>query len=164
MDPKPAILILCTGNSCRSQMAAGFFRAWAGERFDVHSAGTEPKDAVHPLAVQAMAEIGIDISAHRPKSLNGYLGHLPVRHLFIVCGGAEQKCPRIFPGVLTRTFWPFDDPAEFDGTPEATLEKFRHVRDQIAAKVKAWLEALDVPTSNTLADSLGMEYRSSRRD
>jgi len=137
---KPHVLVLCTGNSCRSQMAEGFLRALAGDRFEVHSAGTRPAEAVHPLAVQVMAEAGIDISAQQPKSVQAYLGRLQVAHLIIVCDGANEECPRIFPGVLLhRHFWPFDDPARFTGTDEQVLTGFRRVRDEIRDRIEAWL-------------------------
>ncbi len=137
---KPNILVLCTGNSCRSQMAEGFLRELAGDKFRVHSAGTEPKHEVHPLAVRVMSEIGVDISTHWPKGLQEFLGRIPVRHLIIVCGGADQSCPRIFPGLSERLYWPFDDPAHFEGTPEETLAEFRRVRDEIRARVVEWLK------------------------
>jgi arsenate reductase len=114
-------------------MAEGFLRHLAGDRFDVYSAGTEPKGEVHPLAVEVMAEAGIDISGQRPKDLREYLGRLPVRHLIIVCSDADEKCPRIFPGLGERLFWPFDDPAGAD------ISEFRRVRDQIQARIVAWL-------------------------
>ena len=118
---EPNILILCTGNSCRSQIAEGYFRHYAADRFETHSAGTEPKDAVHPLAVQVMAEEGIDISDHRPKDLQVFLGHMAVRYLIVVCDGANESCPRIWPGVLNRLYWPFADPAAFEGSPEVPV-------------------------------------------
>jgi arsenate reductase (thioredoxin) len=139
MDTKPNVLFLCTGNSCRSQMAQGFLRELGGDRFSVYSAGTDPAESVHPLAVTAMAERGIDISQQRPTNVGDYLGRLAVRHLIIVCAGANERCPRIFPGILNRMFWPFDDPAAFVGSPTATLEKFRDVRDEIEACIKRWL-------------------------
>lgn len=135
---KPIVLVLCTGNSCRSQMAEGFLRTFMSDRYDIHSAGTDPKDEVHPLAVKVMAEIGIDISKHRPKALSDYLGTLPVRHLLIVCDKANDTCPRIWPGTFSRTYLPFEDPAHYQGSAEATLNKFREVRDQIAAALKIW--------------------------
>jgi arsenate reductase (thioredoxin) len=110
METKHNVLFLCTGNSCRSQMAEGSLRQLARDRFDVYSAGTEPADRIHPLAIEVMAEKGIDISHQEPKNVSKYLGKLPVRHLIIVCDGANEKCPRVFPGVLNRMFWPSDDP------------------------------------------------------
>jgi arsenate reductase (thioredoxin) len=143
MEARPNILILCTGNSCRSQMAEGFLRQMAGDRFDVFSAGTDPVESVHPLAVEVMAEKGIDVSGNRPTDVGKYLGRMAVRHLIIVCAGANERCPRIFPGMLNRLFWPFDDPAAFVGTPEETREEFCRVRDQIEARIAQWLEEGD---------------------
>lgn len=140
MNTKPIVLFLCTGNSCRSQMAEAFLQHLAGDRFDVVSAGTEPAGQVHPLAVEVMAEKGIDISDQRPKSSEQYLGRLAVRHLIIVCQGANEKCPRVFPETMNRQFWPFDDPAAFEGSPVAVREKFRTVRDEIEARIALWLK------------------------
>jgi arsenate reductase (thioredoxin) len=139
MENKPSVLFLCTGNSCRSQMAEGFLREFGGDRFTAYSAGTDPAERVHPLAVQVMSEKGIDISEGEPKNVGQFLG-LPVRHLVIVCDDANEKCPRIFPGMMNRMFWPFDDPAAFVGSEAETLEKFRIVRDQIEARIKQWLK------------------------
>jgi arsenate reductase (thioredoxin) len=138
MERKPIVLILCTGNSCHSQMAEGFLKHDAANRYEVHSAGTEPKSEVHPLAVQLMDEIGIDISEHKPKPLIEYLGRMSVRHLLIVCDKAQGSCPRIWPGALTRSYLPFDDPATFDGTPEEALAEFRRVRDLIGEAMSIW--------------------------
>ncbi|MFI5379564.1 MAG: arsenate reductase ArsC [Tepidisphaerales bacterium] len=135
---KPVVLILCTGNSCRSQMAEGFLRQYAGDRFDVRSAGMEPKAEVHPLAVQVMGEIGIDISHQRPKSVGDFLGKIPVLHLLIVCDKANNTCPRIWPGAYTRAYMPFDDPAAFHGSAEETLNEFRRVRDLIGRAMQTW--------------------------
>ena len=135
---KPLVLILCTGNSCRSQMAEGFLRAYHGDRFDVQSAGTEPAERVHPLAVRVMGEIGIDITGRRPKDLKDFLGREPVRHVMIVCDRASATCPRIWPGALSRSELPFEDPAHFQGDADETLAKFREVRDQIGAAMRAW--------------------------
>lgn len=137
---KPAVLFLCTGNSCRSQMAEGFLRAYAGERYAAYSAGTDPAERVHPMAIEVMAEKGIDIGTQTPVDVSSYLGRLAVRHLIIVCDAANERCPRIFPGIMNRLFWPFDDPATFVGSPAATLEKFRTVRDEIETRIKQWLE------------------------
>ena len=140
MTTKPNVLFLCTGNSCRSQMAEGFLRTYAGDRLNACSAGTEPAGRVHPLAVQVMAEKGIDISAQMPRNVDEYLGRLPIRDLIIVCDGANHRCPRIAPGTMNRMFWPFDDPAAFVGSPTETLEEFRRVRDEIEARIKAWVK------------------------
>jgi len=141
MPDKPNVLVLCTGNSCRSQMAEGYLRQLGGDRFSVHSAGTEPQASVHPLAVAVMLEDGVDISQQRPRHVQEFLGKLLVRYLIIVCDGANKSCPRVFPGVSEKLFWPFDDPAAFAGSAGATLEKFRAVRDQIKERIRSWLEA-----------------------
>ena len=122
-------------------MAEALLRKHAGDRFDVFSAGTEPK-GINPLTVKALAEIGIDASDQTSKGVKEYLGKLPVRHLIIVCGEADKSCPRIWPGVHDRMFWPFDDPATTTGTEEQKLAAFRQIRDQIEAKIRAWLAAL----------------------
>jgi arsenate reductase len=136
---KQNILVLCTGNSCRSQMAEGFFRKLAGDRFNVYSAGTDPRREVHPLAIEVMDEVGIDVSEQRPKDLKEFLGRLQVRYLVVVCSGADESCPRIFPGLSERLYWPFDDPAKFDGPPEETIAEFRRVRDEIRERIVQWL-------------------------
>ena len=120
-------------------MAEGFFASTAATCSTSTVPGTEPAERVHPLAVEVMAEKGIDISEQRPKHVREFLGKLPVRHLIIVCEGANESCPSIFPGMMNRHLWPFDDPATFKGTPEATKEKFRAVRDEIETKIKEWV-------------------------
>ena len=134
----PIVLILCTGNSCRSQMAEALLRKHQGEKYDVHSAGMDPKEEVHPLAIKVMAEIGIDISGQRPKSSKMYLGHHPVKHILIVCDKANNTCPRIWPGAFTRTYMPIDDPAEARGSEEEKLTVFRRVRDELDAAMRTW--------------------------
>jgi arsenate reductase len=140
---KPIVLILCTGNSARSQMAEALLRKHRGNEFEVHSAGTEPKDVVHPLAIRAMAEVGIDIARARPKDLTNYLGHLPVRHLIIVCDRANESCPRVWPGAFTRTYLPFEDPARATGTESERLEVFRRVRDELSDAMATWKPAME---------------------
>jgi arsenate reductase (thioredoxin) len=139
MTNNPNILVLCTGNSCRSQIAEGYLRHFAGERFNAYSAGTEPATKVHPLAVKVMAEEGIDISMQRPKPVAEYLGRMAVRYLILVCGGANESCPRIWPGMLNRLFWPFDDPAAVEGPEDEKLREFRRVRDEIRQRIQSWL-------------------------
>ncbi len=141
MDPgnQGGVLVLCTGNSCRSQMAEAFLRQHAGDRFEVYSAGTEPAAEIHPLARRVMAEKGIDLSRQRPKSYREFLGKIPVETVIIVCDGAAKACPSVWPGVIERLTWPTEDPAAFIGDEEATLEEFRRVRDELEARVLSWL-------------------------
>jgi arsenate reductase len=126
---KPTVLILCTGNSCRSHLAEGILSALAGDILDVQSAGSNPAGYVHPLAVKVMAEIGIDISNHRSKHLSEFL-ELPIETVITVCGYADQACPN-FPGQVNRHHWPFFDPAKAEGSEEDKLRVFRQVRDDI---------------------------------
>jgi arsenate reductase (thioredoxin) len=130
------VLFLCTHNSSRSQMAEGFLRALATERYAVASAGTE-KRSVHPLAIQAMAERGIDISGHTSKL---YSDLPPARwdYLITVCDDANERCPFV-PGTMTRLHWSFEDPSQATGSEEARLAVFRRVRDQIEARITQWL-------------------------
>ena len=139
MSEKPIILVLCTGNSARSQMAEAFLRKHHGDRFRAASAGTQPKSEVHPLAVRAMQEIGIDIRKQHPKDINEFLGKRPVQHVLIVCDNANESCPRVWPGTFTRTFMPFDDPAATTGSEAERLSVFRRVRDEIDRAVQRWV-------------------------
>ena len=134
--PKPRVLFLCTGNSARSQMAEGFLRHLAGDRYDVESAGIDPS-TVNPLAITAMREVGIDISGHRSKSAGTFLGqHFP--YVITVCDNANERCP-VFPGVVTRLHWPLEDPAKATGSETARLAVFRRIRDEIGARVRAFI-------------------------
>lgn len=133
---KPLILILCTGNSCRSHLAEGLLRRALGDDFTVASAGSNPAGYVHPLAIKAMAEIGIDLSAHHSKHLNEFLDQ-QVETVITVCGNADQACP-MFPGQMNRHHWGFDDPAHATGTEEEQIQVFRRVRDEIARVFQAY--------------------------
>ncbi len=133
---KPTILILCTGNSCRSHLAEGILRRALGDGYDVQSAGSKPAGYVHPLAVKAMAEMGIDISGHRSKHLNEFLKQ-DVETVITVCGNADQACP-MFPGQVNRYHWGFDDPAHATGSDEEKMGVFRRVRDQIKLVFEAY--------------------------
>jgi arsenate reductase len=139
---KPIVLILCTGNSCRSHIAEGFLRRAAGELVNVQSAGSNPTGFVHPLAIKVMAEAGIDISGHRSKHLKEFLEQ-PVHTVITVCGNADQACP-IFPGQVNRHHWPFDDPAHAKGNEAEQLAVFRRVRDEIRKKFEAFANGLRV--------------------
>ena len=132
----PTILVLCTGNSCRSHLAEGILRNALGDGFRVASAGSKPAGYVHPLATKVMAEIGIDISGHRSKHLDEFLND-DVETVITVCGNADQACP-LFPGQLNRHHWGFDDPAHATGTEDEQLAVFRHVRDEIRRVFEAY--------------------------
>ena len=138
---KQKVLFLCTQNSARSQMAAGFLRNLAGDRFDVYSAGIDPTNEIHPCAVEAMEEVGIDISEQHPEGLSTYLGKMGFNYLIIVCARAEERCPKTFPGVGTTFSWIFEDPRREEDIPyDSMLERFRKVRDEIELKIRGWLE------------------------
>lgn len=132
------VLFLCTGNSCRSQMAEALLRERCGDRFAAYSAGVEPK-GIHPLTLQVLQEKEIDTRKLRSKNVSEVLGKIPIHHLIVVCGHADQTCPRQIPGIVDRQFWPFDDPPAFQGTDEEKLAKFRQVRDQIDERIQQWL-------------------------
>lgn len=139
---KAKVLFLCTHNTARSQMAEAFLKKFAGGRFEVFSAGSEPKE-IDPYAKRVMAEVGIDLNNQRSKSVAEFLGKMIVGYLIIVCEKVEENCPITFPGFRYRMFWPFEDPVAFIGSEEEKLAKFREVRDQIVARIKLWLRELD---------------------
>ena len=134
--PKPIVLILCTGNSCRSHMAEGILRASTGDQLDVQSAGSDPAGHVHPLAVRVMQEIGIDISHHRSKHLDEFISQ-DIETIITVCGNADAACP-VFSGQVNRLHWPFDDPAKAEGDENAQLAVFHRVRDEIRARFESY--------------------------
>jgi arsenate reductase len=136
---KPAILVLCTGNSARSQMGEGLFRHYLGGRFEVHSAGTKPS-LVRPEAIAAMAELGIDISSHRSKSVEEFLTR-EFAYIVTVCDNARENCP-YFPGSAERVHWSFEDPAAVEGDDAARLAAFRRIRDQISARVEEFSKSV----------------------
>ncbi len=122
-------------------MAEGLLRHLASDRFEAMSAGTEPTDEVHPCAVEAMREVGIDIYDQYPKALSTYMGKEYFSYLVIVCARAEERCPKTFPGVGTTFSWIFEDPRRDEDIPyDSTLERFRVVRDQIELRIRGWLE------------------------
>lgn len=132
----PGILILCTGNSARTQMAEGLLRHECGARWEVHSAGTHPT-VVRPEAVEVMNELGIDIAGHWSKSVDEFRD-TEFDFVITVCDNANAACP-VFPGGTKRLHWPFEDPAAVTGTFAAKLDAFRQVRDQIRAKVREFV-------------------------
>ena len=134
---RPRILVLCTHNSSRSQMAEGFVRQMAGDRVEVESAGTEAT-RVHPLAIRAMQEVGIDLGGHSSKTLDRFLSE-PWDYVLTVCDSASERCP-LFPGRAERVHWSFEDPSKARGTEDEQLAVFRRVRDEIASTLGAWLK------------------------
>lgn len=133
----PDVLFLCTGNSCRSQMAEGWLRHLAGDRFHASSAGLQP-GIVHPLAIEALREVGIDISDQRSKDVASLLGR-HFSHIITVCDRAQQNCP-IFPGPSLREHWPIEDPATAVGSHDERLRVFRKVRDEIGERVHNFID------------------------
>jgi thioredoxin type arsenate reductase len=139
MTPR-RVLFLCTHNSARSQMAEGFLRHLAGDRFQAASAGTEGT-RVHPLAVRAMREVGIDLGAHTSKTVDGLLED-PWDYVITVCDSAAERCP-LFPAPTTRIHWSFEDPSRATGDEDQRLDTFRRIRDEIHARLEDWLATGD---------------------
>jgi arsenate reductase len=139
-NKKIRVLFLCTSNVARSQMAEALLKKYAGDRFEVYSAGLEPKE-IHPYTRKVLEEIGIDISDQYSKDIRQFLGKLHFGYLITVCSKAEKKCP-IFPGVSVRLFWPVEDPVEFVGSEEEKVNKFREVRDRVDERIKGWLKEM----------------------
>jgi len=142
---KPKVLFLCTGNSARSQMAEAFLRHYSSDRFDVFSAGLEPKE-IHPFTIQVMLEKGISLEGQSSKPLSVYMGKVNFDWLITVCDNADKNCP-FFPGVGSRLHWSFEDPAGLIGSEEEKLEKFRGVRDAIELRIQNWLAEFHLPHS-----------------
>ena len=139
MDDRKRVLILCTGNSARSQMAEGLLRQLGGGRFEAESAGTRPV-GVRPEAVAVMREVGVDISGQRSKSVDEFAGQ-EFDAVITVCDNARENCP-VFPARAERVHWSFDDPAAVEGDEAARLAAFRRVRDEIAARLKSWIRGV----------------------
>ncbi|PYS75717.1 MAG: protein-tyrosine-phosphatase [Acidobacteria bacterium] len=139
MGDKKRVLILCTGNSARSQMAEGLLRELGGGRFKVFSAGTRPSN-VRPEAVEAMREVGIDIGQQHSKSVDEFTGR-EFDYVITVCDNAREECP-VFPGRTTRVHWSFDDPAGAAGEWPERLAVFRRARDEIGARLREWAAAV----------------------
>ena len=136
--PKPKVLFLCTGNSCRSQMAEGLLRHQAADRFEAASAGTSPA-GLNPLAVRAMAEIGIDISSRKSKHIDSLAGQ-QFTQVITVCDNARETCPA-FPATTQSLHWSFEDPAGAQGSDEERMKVFTRVRDEIDQKVRGFLQS-----------------------
>ena len=133
MTEKKRVLILCTGNSCRSQMAEGWINGLLGDRWEARSAGTRPSERVHPMAVRVMAEVGIDISKGRPEQVGAYLDE-EWDLVVTVCDSAKESCP-VFPKPVEQLHVSFEDPAEAEGDDEERLGFFRRIRDEIRKRL-----------------------------
>jgi arsenate reductase len=145
-DAPIRVIFVCTGNSARSQMAEALLRRDGGDRFEVVSAGVEPR-GVHPLTVRALAEIGIDISAARSKSVAEFLGQ-PFDYVITVCDRARESCP-VFPGGAQTLHWGFDDPAEATGSEDERLAVFRRVLGEIAGRIRLFVRTASPQASST---------------
>lgn len=132
------VLFLCTGNSCRSQMAEAFLRLYGSDQFEAFSAGLQPTE-INPFTYKVMAELGLDLAGQRSKGVDEFLGKELFQYLITVCDDADKNCPTVWPGVSQRLHWSFEDPAKFEGSEEERLAKFRAVRDQIQHRVQEWL-------------------------
>ena len=141
---KPRVLFICTGNSARSQMAEAFLKAHAGDHFEVHSAGIEPKGYILPEVWTVMKERGLDLDGQTSKDVSVYLGKVHFSHVITVCGDAEEKCPTVFLNMGIHEHWPFDDPAKLEGSDSERLQFTRRVRDQIDARVKKWVKSQNI--------------------
>ena len=146
---KTKVLFLCTGNSARSQMAEAFPRRRAGDRFDVHCAGFEPK-GINPFTIRVMEQLGYDLSDQRARDVNEYLGKQHFGYLVTVCAHAEEHCPKTFLGISERIHRPIEDPAAFVGSKAETLARFRQARGEVAARIESWLEELELATQAEL--------------
>lgn len=137
-NPKPAVLFLCTGNSARSLLAEALLRRLGGGRFDVYSAGTEPK-GVNPFTLRVLEEAGVSTEGLRSKTVDDVLAQVQPDYLIAVCSEADRNCPAVPLRRGERLSWPFDDPAAETGPDERKLARFREVRDQIASRIGSWL-------------------------
>jgi arsenate reductase len=133
------LLFLCTGNSCRSQMAEALLRAYAGDRFEVYSAGLKPTQ-INPYTYRVMAERGLDLAGQYAKHVQEYKGAIDFDTVITVCDDANELCPVYLGKARHRLHWGFEDPAQFKGSDQAKLAKFRQVRDVIDTCIKGWLE------------------------
>jgi arsenate reductase (thioredoxin) len=139
MMNKTRVLFLGLENSARSQMAEAFLRYYAGDKYEVYSAGVD-SSAIHPLTLQVMAEIGIDISSQHSKSLKDYMGVIHFGYVITVCSQADDRCPITFPGMGQRLRWDFENPSNTTGSDEIKLNKFREIRDMLKQKVMNWVQ------------------------
>ena len=132
------VLFLCAHNAARSQMAEALLRHHAGDQFEVLSAGLNPTE-IHPMTLRVLEEDGIGTDALRAEGLDRYMAKVTVQYAIVVCEKTQEHCPKLYPFAQRTLYWPFEDPAAFQGSPAEQLEKFREVRDQIDQRVRSWL-------------------------
>jgi arsenate reductase len=156
---KLRVIFLCCHNAVSSQMAEAFLRHYSGDKFEVFSAGLKPVE-IHPLTVQVMKEIGIDLSGQQPEPLRKYWGKMRFDYLITVCSKAEQEC-FIFPGVSNRLYWPLEDPTLCDEPVTENIEKFRTVRDLVDERVRSWLVQILERPQNSSVVSIEDKFRPS---
>lgn len=144
MSDKPNVIVLCTGNSARSQMGEAFIRQYLGHLFNVYSAGLDPK-GMNPYTVRVMDEIGVDVRGQASESVADYMGKMPFAYAITVCGHADEHCPSALWAGGEKLHWAFDDPASAEGDDETKLGQFRTIRDAIQARVIAWANTLNTP-------------------
>lgn len=138
-ERKPKVLFLGNSNSSRSLMAEALVRHYAGDRFEAHSAGLAPA-GINPMTERVMAEAGVSLEGEESISVEEYLGKVHFGYLVTVCDYAEAHCPRALVGISKRFYWNIEDPNKFEGDEEATLAKYREVRDDLDSRIQAWLE------------------------
>ena len=137
-----SVLFLCSANAARSQMAEAFLKHMAGDKFQVYSAGLHPTE-IHPLTVQVMNEMGIDMNGQKSKSVAVFLGKQSFDYVISVCDHTAKDCPRLFPGALRILNWPFADPSAEVGSSEEQINSFRKIRDLIKSKIEAFVSEND---------------------
>ena len=137
-----SVLFICTGNSARSQMAEALLKHYGSNRFEVYSAGLDPRE-INPYARHVMKEIGMDLIGQYSKHIDAYIGKKHFDYLITLCSDAEKRCPGVLPGIGEKLHWPFEVPAVLVGSESETLTRFRGIRDQIEKHIKTWLEELD---------------------
>ena len=140
---KKRVLFYCKHNSCRSQMAEAYLKHFAGDQFDVYSAGLSP-ELIHPFVWEVMEEDGISLRGQTSKSIDLYLGRELFDTIIIVCQSGEAECPRMYPFALNVERWPLSDPAQVTGGKDEMLEAFRQTRDEIKRRVQAWLASTSI--------------------
>ncbi len=148
MTTKAKVLFLCTANSARSQLGEALLRRYAGDTYEVFSAGLEAK-GINPYTLRVLEEIGLDTSGQRSKTISEYMGRMNFGVIITVCANADARCPTTFLSQgAQRLRWPFDDPAAVEGDDAAKLAAFRRIRDEIDEKIRAWLRETGVPIQN----------------